>query len=323
MASSRKSPSDAAISEALIASLSRQTRAGDCLVVGYSGGIDSTVLLHAVAALAPQLGWTVSALHVNHGLSPHADDWQAHCLGVCAEWCIPCTVQQVAVERGSADGLEAAARRARHAAYAAANADWIVLGHHANDQAETLLFNLLRGCGVAGASGMAEANGRLLRPLLTVAKESIAAYAAARQLRWIDDESNVDCRYSRNHLRHEVLVGLEGRFPGSTGNLVAATQRFAEARMLLDDLACSDLDGAAPEFPLPISVLASLPERRARNVLRYLLRRQQVGIPSEERLREALVQLLTAAPDRHPSIRFGRHVLRRRKGRVLLELQEA
>lgn len=228
----------------------------------------------------------------------------------------------VAVERGSSDGLEAAARRARHDAFARSGADWILLAHHRDDQAETLLFNLLRGTGVRGAAAMGEANGRLLRPLLGIGRDEIMVYAKEHELHWMEDESNADTRFSRNHLRHEVLAGLELRFPGSSANLAAAAGRFAEAQALLDDLALIDLGPHAPDFPVDVAALSSLAEPRARNVLRYLLQRRHIGIPSEERLREALRQLTQAAPDRHPVIAFGAYRILRRRGRIVVETDQ-
>lgn len=319
MANSKSSKSTEHLRPALDACLIRHAAAGQTLVAGFSGGIDSTVLLHCLRRALPDLQCHLAALHVHHGLSPQADAWEAHCRVVCKEWGIPLLVERVTVERGSRDGLEAAARRARHEAFRRAGGDWIVLAHHRDDQAETLLFNLLRGTGLRGAAAMSETNGRLLRPLLEVGRETIAAYAREHGLNWIDDESNADTRYSRNHLRHEVLAGLEQRFPGGAANLAAAARRFGEAQALLDDLALIDLGSHAPDFPLDANLLGALAEPRARNLLRYLLQRRHIGIPGEERLREALRQLTRAAPDRHPAIDFGAWRLRRRGGKVALE----
>jgi tRNA(Ile)-lysidine synthase len=232
------------------------------------------------------------------------------------------SVEHVAVERHSADGLEAAARRARHEAYSRVATDWLLLAHHQGDRAETMLFNLLRGAGVRGAGALQERNGRGLRPLLTVSRADIRGYADAHSLTWVEDESNTDTRFSRNFLRHRVLPEIEERFPAATARLAAAADHFAEAADLLDELALLDLATQAPEFPVQIDLLAALSEPRARNVLRYLLSQAGVGIPSEERLIEALRQCLSAAPDRHPAIAFGNWVLRRRAGRVFLDAAE-
>lgn len=307
------------ISAAVEACLDRHVAPGQNLTVGFSGGVDSVVLLHALRAPAGRRKLGLNAVHVHHALSPNAERWTAHCQEVAAAWGLSLVVERVEVERGSADGLEAAARRVRHAALAAVGGDWIALAHHRGDQAETLLFNLLRGTGLAGAAAMREANGRLLRPLLEVSREDIEAYAVRHGLHWIEDESNADTGFSRNYLRHEILAGIEARFPGSTANLAAAGRRFAEALALMDDLAVLDLNGRAADFPLELEALAALDEPRARNVLRYLLKRRHIGIPSEERLRELLRQFVNAAPDRHPEATFGGWRLFRQARRICVE----
>jgi tRNA(Ile)-lysidine synthase len=306
------------ISSAIEACLDRHAAPGQTVTVGLSGGVDSVVLLHALRDPARRRNLGLGAVHVHHALSPNAEEWTSHCQKFAATWGIPLAVERVDVERGSFDGLEAAARRARHAAFETVGGDWIALAHHRGDQAETLLFNLLRGTGLAGAAAMKEINGRLMRPLLEVSREDIEAYAVQHGLRWIEDESNADTGFSRNYLRHEILAGIENRFPGSTANLAAAGRRFGEALALLDDLATLDLKGSPADFPLEIGTLKALSEPRARNLLRYLLKRRHIGIPSEERLREVLRQFVNAAPDRHPEATFGRWRLVRRAGSIFV-----
>ncbi len=319
MASTGKSPSIdkpvQALTAVLADCLQRHVQAGQHLVVGLSGGIDSVVLLHALAALRHD---RVSALHVHHGISPNADRWAAFCAAFVRRLALPFSCIKVEVERASRDGLEAAARRARHAAFAAAQADWIVLAHHRDDQAETMLFKLLRGTGIAGAAAMRECSGKLLRPLLNVGRDEIARYAAEHRLDWIEDESNSDLRHARNFLRHRILAPMTQRFPAAAKNLAGAAARFAEAQDLLDDLARLDL-GATTAFPVTVAALQALEEPRARNALRYLLGRQAVRIPSEARLREALRQMLSAGSDRHPALQLGEHRLVRRRGWIYLE----
>lgn len=319
MASSRKLPGtddvDGAVVGAVSACLGRWVSPCQSVTVGLSGGVDSVVLLHALRRVPVPL----SAIHVHHGLSPNADAWQRHCEELCARWSVPLTVVRVTVSRASDKGPEGAARQARHGALAKASADWIALAHHQGDQVETLLFNLLRGTGLRGAGAMAERRDRLLRPLLPLGRGTIMAYAENHGLSWIDDESNADIRYSRNFLRHLIVPHLCRRFPAAETTLAAAARRFAEAQGLLDDLAALDLAERPHEFPVEVVWLSSLAEARARNVLRYLLALRGVGVPSEERLVEALRQFLTAAPDRHPSVIMGSWQLFRRRGRIELE----
>lgn len=178
----------------------------------------------------------------------------------------------------------------------------MLLAHHADDQAETLLHNLLRGAGLRGAAAIPMHRGKLLRPLLTLSRNCIQAYAKVYGLRWIEDESNADCRFTRNFLRARILPPLVGRFPRGAEHLAAAAGRFGEANALLDDLARLDLAEHAAGFPLPLTLLRELAELRARNVLRALLAWQEVQAPDEPRLNEFVRQLRTAGPDRRPRI---------------------
>jgi tRNA(Ile)-lysidine synthase len=190
----------------------------------------------------------------------------------------------------------------RHEALANHAADWILLAHHADDQAETVLHNLLRGAGVRGAAAMPESRARILRPLLSLSRRVLEEYARACQLKWIEDESNCDIRYTRNFLRREVLPIICSRFPGASEQLAAAASRFSEASLLLDELAACDLHHASSEFPLPLRLFRELSDARARNLLRAMLSWRQVQAPDERRLVEFVRQLRTAGTDRHPRI---------------------
>ena len=227
-----------------LASLSCQ---GKPILLGLSGGVDSVVLLHVLATLAPRLGFQLSALHVHHGISPHADDWAQFCLDLCAGYNIQCKVAHVDIQPlRERLGIEAAARQLRHAAFAAQNCAFIALAHHADDQAETLLLQLLRGAGVRGASGMPLArqqdNRVVIRPLLNVSRAELLDYAQHHALRRVEDESNRDESYPRNFVRHRVLGLLQEKFPACRETLARSAQHFAEAAELLDELAARDAD---------------------------------------------------------------------------------
>lgn len=309
--------------QAVSACLARHTQPGDSLVVGLSGGLDSTVLLHAASRACRERGQVLSALYVNHGLSPNATTWQDHCAAVCSALAIPLSVVRVQVPSATGEGLEGAARRARHAALARHPAAWILLAHHIDDQAETLMHNLLRGAGVRGAGAMPEARGRLLRPLLTLGRNDLEAYARRHRLRWIEDESNADRRFTRNYLRHEVLARLTRRFPAASRQLAAAAARFREADALLDELARADLAGADPAFPIAVGRLRELSEPRARNVLRALLSWSGLQPPAEARLAEFVRQLRTAGDDRHPHIELAGYALTVKHGQLGLAVKAA
>lgn len=323
MASSRKLPptdSAAPLVTALAASFALHVKSDDRITLALSGGVDSMALLHACLELrrAGQHQFTFDTLHVHHGLSPHADAWAAFCQERSSDHGLSCEVVKVDVERGSSDGLEAAARRARHAVFHSRDCDWLLLAHHQDDQAETMLFNLLRGSGLAGAAGMHECNGRLLRPWLDVSRAEIERYAQDMSLAWIVDESNADEQFSRNYLRARIFPVLRERFSAGPRNLARAAGLFSEARILLDELACLDLGIAPHDFPLNLNLLKNLSDARARNLLRYLFSKRQIPIPSEVRLSEAVRQLCEAGPDKHPVIRFGAYELIRRCDQVVL-----
>jgi tRNA(Ile)-lysidine synthase len=303
---------------ALTACFARHIAPSDRVTLALSGGVDSMALLHASHEIwrAGEFQFTLDVLHVHHGLSVHADSWADFCQERSTQLGLQCTLFRVEVERGSSDGLEGAARRARHAVFRAMDCDWLLLAHHQDDQAETMLFNLLRGSGLAGAAGMRKCNGRLLRPWLDASRAEIERYAQEKALAWIVDESNADEQFSRNYLRARIFPALRERFPSGPRNLARAARHFSEARMLLNELACLDLGDAPQDFPLSLKRLKNLSEARARNLLSFLLSIRQVAIPSEVRLSEAVKQLCEAGSDKHPVIRFGSYELVRRRDQV-------
>ena len=309
MVDSRNKPFTEPVLQAVSACFLRYVRPGQSVVVGFSGGLDSTVLLHAASRLATDAALDLSALHVHHGLSAHADAWAEFCTNLCQELGIPLKLLRVDVPRSTGEGPEAAARAVRHKALADDSADWILLAHHADDQAETVLHNLLRGAGVRGAAAMPESRGRVLRPLLGLARTTLLAYARSRRLVWIEDESNADRRYTRNFLRHEILPLVASRFPRAGEQLAAAAARFSEADSLLEDLATLDLGDNSPEFPLPLSLFRALPDTRARNLLRAMLTWHHTQPPDGRRMNEFVRQLQTAGNDRHPRLDLARYTL--------------
>lgn len=276
----------------------------DTVCVGFSGGCDSVVLLNVVAGLG--LGPRLRAIHVHHGLSPVADGWADFCASCCTRLGVPLAVERIAVDGVCGQGIEAAARAARYAAFARDGADVVLLGHHGDDQAETLLFNLLRGSGVAGAAAMREERRhgaqRILRPLLGWPRAEVEAHARARGLAWVDDESNADTAFARNFLRHEVMPLLSARFPAAGANLGRAAAHFAETAGLLDDLAALDWAAVSAGDALRLPALRGLSPARLANLLRYRLRQLGWQVPAAARLAEFCRQLQAAGPDRHPEL---------------------
>ncbi|MBB6341394.1 tRNA(Ile)-lysidine synthase [Pseudomonas fluvialis] len=253
-------------------------------LLAFSGGLDSTVLLHLLAGLRRHHALPpLRALHVGHGLQAVAAQWPEHCAAVCAQLGVP--FRSVAVQVAEGASIERAARQARYAALAAelAPGEVLLTAQHGDDQVETVLFRLLRGAGVRGLAGMpvqrAFASGHLLRPLLGCTRGELGRYASEHQLRWVEDPSNADTRLSRNYLRHAVLPSLREHWPALDGNLQRTARQLREADELLGELAEQDLASArlAPESPwqaLPSLLLAplrGLSEARQRNALRHFL----------------------------------------------------
>jgi tRNA(Ile)-lysidine synthase len=300
-----------AVRESLAAAgVPRQERRRPNIVVALSGGRDSMVLLDALMSLAGEWPMALSAAHVHHGLSAHADAWAEFCAGACAARNVPLTVHRVRIARAGGESLEAAARAARYAALAALDADLIALAHHADDQAETMLLQLLRGAGPPGLAAMPlsrspAAGPELFRPLLAVPRSTIDAYARARVLAFVDDESNVNTGVKRNFIRHEIAPRLKAAFPGYPATLLRAAAHQADAARLADDLARLDAANALATdvnrgMLLDRGVLITLFRRapyRARNLLRWFIVEHGLRAPSAARLAAMLDQLVHAAPD--------------------------
>ncbi|PQP05955.1 tRNA lysidine(34) synthetase TilS [Pseudomonas frederiksbergensis] len=253
--------------------------------VAFSGGLDSTVLLHLLAHLAKNQSLpALTAIHVHHGLQAVADAWPEHCQSVCDALGVPLEVVRVQVEPGAS--LERAARDARYGAFIAATqaGEVLLTAQHRDDQAETLLFRLLRGAGVRGLSGMPSerplGRGHLLRPLLDVTRAELEAYATEYQLSWIEDPSNQDRQFSRNYLRHQVFPVLTARWPQAVATMARSAAHLSEAQGLLDDLAQIDLARASTpsDFDwlglrsLELARLQSLSDARQRNALSHWLK---------------------------------------------------
>ncbi len=341
MANSRKSRSSE-LPERVANALMPVVSAGSSILLGLSGGVDSVVLLHLLQQLSPRYSWRLSALHVHHGISPQADSWAVFCAGLCTRYGIPLQVEHVDIAPLRAHGIEAAARKLRHAALARQPCDFVALAHHADDQAETLLLQLLRGAGVKGVAAMPLVKraathaplsiaGRgsrgegmahhpiLLRPLLHCPRQEILDYAAAENLQWIEDESNADDSYPRNFLRHRVLPLLGEEFPAYRDTLARSAQHFAEASGLLDDLARLDTQNAAGKghgATLEVSQLQTLSRPRAKNLLRYFLHGSGAPMPQAVQLDDMLQQLCGARQDAAVCIRYGDWQIRRYRGKV-------
>ena len=296
------------------------SRRSNCrFVVGYSGGVDSAVLLHSLATqpIFAALNLHIHALHINHQLHPDSDAWQQVCQAQCATLGVPFTGVTITVEAGG--NLEATARDARFSAFRdfLQDGDVLLLAHHANDQAETVLYRLFRGAGVKGLAGIrpvADINGMtVLRPLLNLPKEELQSYANEHEIAVIFDSSNNELRFDRNFLRHQVLPVIERRWPNVLRRCSQSAEHFSEANELLSDLAEMDLNGSIElglEPFLRLSALANLTQARQKNALHYWFSLHQLRI-SEKALRTLMQELMSAAPDAHPELLIEGTILRR------------
>lgn len=252
--------------------------------VAFSGGLDSTVLLHLLVRLSARENVpAISAIHIHHGLQPAADGWVNHCRSVCKRLGVELQVVRVHVAAGPS--LERAAREARYGAFAESldPAEVLLTAQHRDDQAETMLFRLLRGAGVRGLASIpadrALGAGRLVRPLLAIDRDELEAYAREQGLDWIEDPSNQCLDHSRNYLRHQVLPVIQQRWPQAAVNMARAAAHLSEAQELLDELAKADLQAAQARpriqwLPIPslsLQSLKALGPARQRNALRHWL----------------------------------------------------
>ena len=295
--------------------------------VAYSGGCDSTVLLHALASLREQLPAELHALHINHNLHEAAPGWVDHCHAVCEALAIPLTEVNVDARAAKGESPEAAARAARYRIFTEVlrNGDGLLLAHHRDDQAETLLLQLLRGSGPRGLAAMPkhrpQGAGWLGRPLLDFSRQELCRYAEAEQLEWIDDPSNFDTDFDRNFLRQRGLPLLQERWPAAVTTLARAADHQAEAAELLHQLAEEDwqLTAGPHADTLRIESLLRLTPERQRNVLRYWIDSvNSVPLPDRQRLLRILSEVIPAAEDAEPCIRWPGGQVRRYAGLLYL-----
>ena len=292
------------------------------LWVAFSGGLDSALLLHVVASCHSD----VTALHINHQLQSNHQQTEQFCRDVCDRLGVPLAVECVDVEVSDtgAGGLEEAARNARYRVFERrlGEGDLILMAHHGDDQAETILFRLLRGSGVSGLAGMpairALGRGGLYRPWLAVGRDRLEEVAVSSGLSWVEDPSNVSQVYDRNYLRHAVIPGLKKRWPGllkRMGHSAGACRESAELNQRLAELhwqSCSD------KGRLCLAALRELTALERRNLVRWWLQRQRLEVPASVSLDQGLADLLSAADDRSPELRGNGFSLQRYRSHLYL-----
>ncbi|QEL55914.1 tRNA lysidine(34) synthetase TilS [Chromobacterium paludis] len=320
MAASRKTPPE--LADSLIQHWPDELSGLFAFEIGLSGGLDSVALLSLLCearARLPQL--RLSAVHVHHGLSPNADAWASHCQALCDALAVPLRVARVRVRAQAGEGLEAAARAARYAVYRQSTAQIVALAHHLDDQAETVLLQLLRGGGVKALAAMPAVReldaGRLLwRPLLALTREQLEQYVRARGLAWVEDESNRDNRYRRNLLRNDILPRLERAVPHYRSHLARAAALQADAAAILDEVAAQDAASCRRGDGLDLARWQALSAPRQRQALLAWLGEQGWQSPEPAALHEFQRQLTQAGAASCPTLKLAGGLLFRFGGAI-------
>lgn len=281
------------------------------LCVAYSGGADSTALLHAFAQLPQARGRGLRALHVDHGLHDESARWSEHCRRFCEALDVPIEIVRVQVERSRGEGLEAAARRARYGAFAQnlRPGEWLVLAHHRDDQVETVLLKLLRGAGPHGLAGMRErrplGRGMLWRPLLDTPRTALREYVVGHGLEYVDDPSNADTSLSRNYLRAEILPKLHAHWPHASQSILHSARLCRESADHLDALADSALQSLRGDAEtLDAAGWSALPDALRALVLERWLHARGLPAPTHAQLAELRRQVAETRRDHVPGVRW-------------------
>jgi tRNA(Ile)-lysidine synthase len=290
------------------------------ILLAFSGGLDSTVLLHLLHLLHRDglLQGTLGAIHVHHGLQPLADSWLKHCEQISKQLSIPLLHKPVDASRLAQElGPEAAARKARYAAFEAAlpAGGLLLQAHHVDDQAETILLHMLRGSGPKGLSGIPQrrqlGKGELVRPLLSCSRRQLHEHAIEHGLSWVEDPSNENLRFERNYLRHAIIPGLSSKWPAASENLARSAALCSDAQRLIDTLAAIDLQQVQGKQAnqLCLDKLQTLSPERQRNVLHYwsclCCKSLDVQEPPYKVLVEVVSSLISARPDSCPVVSWG------------------
>ncbi len=294
------------------------------LLVAFSGGLDSTVLLHQVVTLRDTLqpDLHIRAMHIHHGLSPRADSWVEHCRALCEKWSVPFEVAYVRLPPGG-QGIEGEARAARYQALSDSllAGEVLLTAQHLDDQCETFLLALKRGSGPAGLASMPEilpfGDTSLLRPLLATSRAQLEEWAGVHRLSWIEDESNQDDKYDRNFLRLRVVPLLQQRWPHFSRSVARSADLCGEQEQLLDELLAEQLDNLmSSEGALHIEPMLMMSEARRFALLRRWLSWHRAAMPSRASLQRLWQEVALSREDANPRLRLGEHDIRRFQGEL-------
>ena len=286
--------------------------------IAYSGGLDSHVLLSLCSQLRKEMK-LMRAIHVNHGISPNANSWANHCKKICESYDIQFIERTISLDLKAGDSLEEAARNKRYAVFAEylEEGDVLLTAHHQDDQAETVLLQLLRGAGLKGLSAMPEiksfARGHHGRPLLAFAREDLLQYAKEHQLIWIEDESNQDASLSRNFIRHEILAKLTLRWPSAAACIARSASHCAENQMLLEAFSREVNVQGSRENTLSVARLLQFSPEKQRFFLRSWIHQLKYPLPDSKKMETIQRDVLFAAWDSSPLVKWGDVMLRRHR----------
>jgi len=321
MADSRKLQSD--LLDPFLAQWPEFFSANCAIEVGLSGGMDSMVLLDLLWRSRELRHFHLSAVHVHHGLSPDADNWVAHCRAWCEARAIPLRVEHVSIVLGGGDSLEAVARELRYDVFRRSASAVIALAHHQDDQAETVMLQLLRGGGPHALAAMPQLRAlegkQLWRPLLAWPRAVLEEYAYGRDLDWVQDESNADVRWRRNLLRHRIFPEIAPFVPHYRQQLERCAAQMWQAAQVLDEVAGQDLRICAPHGRLELPGFARLSRPRQHLLLAHWLRSLGWGEAAPSAIEDFCSQLLGAAIDRNPELKLLHGVLFRYRNQVWAE----
>ena len=294
--------------------------------LAYSGGLDSHVLLHAMVALRDQGLPPLQAIHIQHGLQSAADAWARHCQAICKALDVPLHIEHLHLLPQVGTSLEALARTARYTAIQrlAPPQTMLLTAQHQDDQAETVLLQLLRGAGIAGLAAMPDcvetAYGWHARPCLADARQALREYAVAQDLHWVEDPSNQDTAFDRNYLRQEIMPRLQTRWPAAATTIARSAGLLADllptinTQVAQDLAACCNIAGR-----VQINRLLNLPQVRRQQVVRAWIQQAGHAVPSQAQLYEMTDKLLVAAADAQPQVAWGDTLLRRYQGQLWLQ----
>jgi len=283
------------------------------IIVAFSGGGDSTALLSYCYELKQDnhLKGSLSAIHVNHSISPHADSWEMHCKKFCSERDIPLICESIKVD-GKKSGLESAARQGRYEVFKQniSSSDQLLLAHHADDVAETLMFRLFRGTGIDGLSGPIKSRklgeGILLRPWLDYSKSILISYLVDRELNYIEDESNASNHQDRNFIRNEILPLVSKRWPNANSQIQQTSSIIAQHLDVHEKLIYAQFPDTLFEPSLSIESIKSLDEGMRNEVIRHWIKNNNVAVPNKKILQEITKAFIHAQPSTKTLVEWSR-----------------